>query len=118
MAATTVATNLVEALDVIKPNIHSLHEGGADLKALLSVWRAQFFPLIVADDADQAFINRWVVPTLAIEGGLTAGVQNWFLLNKVVSVVSSTLAAARWNGYMPPVAQEAAMVAAFNAAWT
>lgn len=116
--ATTAATTLEEALNLIKPNVHFLHENGADLKALLKLWRESFFVLLDVDNVDQKVVNQWSVPTLHIENGLPATTQHWFLLNKVIGVVSNTLAAARWNGFVPDPGLEATMVVAFNTAWT
>jgi hypothetical protein len=117
MAAPTVATDLVTALLHINGNIHSLNESGIDLKARLATWRTTFFPLIDIADSKQAFINRWIVSTIALEQEL-ASVQVWFEVERIINLMNSTLAAARWNGFIPGAAQEAAMVAAFNGAWT
>ena len=117
MAAPIVATDLEEALFNSNLNIQSLSESSVDLKARLAIWREGFFPLVDRSDVNQAFIHQWIVPTLALEQDL-ADTQIWFEVSAVVVVVGSALAAARWYGYVPAGAQEAAMVAAYNAAWT
>lgn len=117
MAAPVPATDLATALFNINLNIHSLYEGGTDIKARLILWKDAFFPTIDKNDASQAFIHRWIVPTLALEQELSS-VLTWFQVEDVINLMNSTLASARWNGYLPAGAQETAMVLAFNNAWT
>lgn len=117
MAAPIAATDLESALFNINLNIHSLSESGTNLKARLATWRKGFFPLVVKEDAKQAFIHQWIVPTLVLEQEL-ADVQVWFEVENVIVLMNNTLASARFDGFVPGAAQEAAMVAAFNNAWT
>ena len=99
MAAPIVAVDLESALFNVNLNIHSLHESGVNLKARLSTWRSAFFPLIDLNDVSQAFINRWSVATLAMEQELAA-TQTWFEVEKIIGIMNSTLASARWNGFL------------------
>jgi hypothetical protein len=117
MAAPIPATDLEEALFNSNLNIQSLHESSVNLKARLAAWREAFFPLIDVNDVNQAFIHRWIIPTIALEQEL-ADTQVWFEVSRVVEIVGSALAASRWYGYVPAGAQETAMVAAYNTAWT
>ena len=117
MAAPIVAINLELALFNSNLNIQSLSESAVNLKARLATWRTGFFPLVDRNDVNQAFIHQWIVPTLALEQEL-ADEQQWFEVSRVVVIVGSALAAARWYGYVPAGAQETAMVASYFAAWT
>lgn len=118
MAAPIPAVDLITALQNCYTNIHSLSESGIDLKPRLTLWRTDFFATINRDDQSQSFIHQWIVPTLALENKLSDFVQEWFILEEIFTIVSNTLSSAGFNGYVPVGAQEAAMVAAFNAAWT
>lgn len=117
MAIPIVATDLEDALLNVNLNIHSLSESGVNLKARLATWREAFFPLVVKEDAKQAFIHQWIVPTLVLEQEL-ADVQVWFEVENIIVMMNNTLAAVRFDGFVPGGVQDIAMTAAFNNAWT
>ena len=96
MAVPIVATDLESALFNVNLNIHSLSESSTNLKARLATWRKGFFPLVVKEDAKQAFIHQWIVPTLVLEEEL-ADFQVWFEVENIINMMNSTLAAARFD---------------------
>jgi hypothetical protein len=118
MAAPTAATNYLTMGQTIFNNIHSLSESATDLKARLTTWRDQFFPLLDQTNVEEAKMHSWIVPTSQLAGELSSS-AGWYEVDVIVEIMFDTLAAVINNGYVVPrPGFEAAMVAVFNTAWT
>ena len=120
MAAPVVVNDLEEAYKNIYINLHSLNESGAGASffARLTTWRDSFFALVDPGDPRQGAIGPWAIPT---SGALTKLFVSGSAIKDVdplVNLIQNTLFATIFDGYVPPAAQEDAMVIAFNNAWT
>lgn len=118
---TTAAASFDEMLEYVNPNILEIADPTAaptPLKALLKTWRLEFFSIWDLDAPEEAKVHSWIIPTLALESHLEDGVVKWFEIGEIIALVSNTISAAAFNGFVPSAGQEAAMLVAFNNAWT
>lgn len=120
MAAPITANTLEEAYDAIYTNLHSISESNTNPSFYLRLitWRDAFFVTLNKDDSKQDAIGYWAVPTSTLLCKLPAESLQVTEVQPLLNLIQNTIYAARLDGYVPPPAQEAAMVAAFNAAWT
>lgn len=117
MGAPLAAANLAECLEYVPQNVHAQYEAFENLKTKMTEWRTTFFDLLDRSDPNQERIYQWIVPTIAVEKALPSDFQAWYLLNRIVVVLGGPLAALRFDGYTPPPALEADIIAAFNTVW-
>jgi hypothetical protein len=120
MAAPIIAASLADAYADIYVNLHSLSESGAGASfyVRLRTWRDGFFPLVDKEDQNQIAIGYWAVPTSTELSKLNVSGKDIADVPCLLNLIQNTLFATRYDGFIPDAAQEAAMVAAWNAAWT
>jgi len=120
MAAPITANTLEEAYDAIYTNLHSISESSASpsFYVRLITWRDEFFATLDKNDSKQDAIGYWAVPTSTLLCKLPAESFQVTEVQMLLNLIQNTIYAAGFDGYVPPPAQETAMVDAFNAAWT
>ena len=117
MAAPVAATNYTTMLSRTAGNIYSLNESAVNLRTRLSTWRDQFFVLLNnLGNPEEAKIHSWAIPTANMINSM-ADELDLKELNALVELVSFTISALAFNGYVN-ASIEASCVAVFNTAWT
>ena len=121
MAAPLVIANAIQIGSTIFRNVHSIDEGslGDPLPTRLQTWKDQFFPIFDIKVPAEKEVLIWVVPTIALANTMIAD-NNANYMDPIVNLIlnqNSPLQLILPGGGIPP-AIDAAVVVAFNNAWT
>jgi hypothetical protein len=117
------AADLADALNKTYRNVIGVAIGGAiTYTPRLTTWRDEFFAALDIGNTSERLISRWVVPTnkllLSVPQGSLVYASQFSVAMPIAQLVQQTIYAARFNGFTPPGALDAALTTAFNNAWT
>lgn len=121
MASLITITGVDEITTAIFTNVHVFNETSTaiNFKPKLIVWRDEFFPILDGDNPGQKTALIWAMPTTQLINSMlpTANIEPPSYMDPIINMVQNTMFGFS-SGASISGPQAAAMVIAFNNAWT